>query len=61
VQARIVKALQDAGGELSLPELVQQVQSNSTTAVEVKAAVLPLISGEQVELTSNRRLRLREE
>lgn len=59
VEMEIVKALRDSGGELSMSDLVSKVQKESGTSVaDVKAAVLPMISGECIEMTSDRKLRL---
>lgn len=60
VEDRIIKALE--GGELSMTELVSKVQagSSSVKSTAVKAAVLPLISSDQVSLTAKRKLSLRE-
>lgn len=59
LQTRIIEALREAG-ELSMPALVGQITSAGTSAVEVRSAVLPLISAEKIELTPERNLRLRE-
>lgn len=61
VQERIVEALRGAGGELSMSALVQEVRSESTSATDVKSAVLPLILLEKIELTPERNLRLRKD
>ena len=60
VEDQIIKALK--GGELSMTELVTKVQAKSSSVkpAAVKAAVLPLISSEQVSLTLDRKLSLRE-
>jgi hypothetical protein len=61
VEMEIVKALKNSGGELSMNDLVNKVQENSRTSVaDVKAAVLPMISGECIEMTPDRKLRLHE-
>jgi hypothetical protein len=57
----ISAALKDSGGELSMNDLVSKVQQSSRTSVaDVKAAVLPMISGECIEMTPDRKLRLHE-
>lgn len=57
VQAEILRVL--GGRELSMNDLVTQVRQNSeATATTVKAAVLPLISGDCIEMTPDRKLRL---
>jgi len=57
VEEQILQALK--GGELSMPELVTKVQEESfVKPAVVKAAVMPLISSEQVSLTSDRKLSL---
>jgi DNA-directed RNA polymerase delta subunit len=61
VEMEIVKALKDSGGELSMNDLVSKVQENLGTSVaDVRAAVLPMISGECIEMTPDRKLRLHE-
>ena len=57
VQVEILKALN--GRELSMSDLVTEVREKSeASATTVKAAVLPLISGECIEMTADRKLRL---
>lgn len=57
MQQEILKALN--GRELSMNELVVEIRQNSeATATTVKAAVLPLILRDCVEMTSDRKLRL---
>jgi hypothetical protein len=57
VQAKILNVLD--GRELSMNDLVSQVRENSgTSASTVKAAVLPLISSDYIEMTADRKLRL---
>jgi hypothetical protein len=58
VEEQILLALK--GGELSMPDLVTKVQAqeSSVRPAAVKAAVMPLISSEQVNLTSDRKLSL---
>ncbi len=57
VQQQILNAL--SGGELSMRDLVVEIQQKSNaSATAVKAAVLPLILGDSVEMTSDRKLRL---
>ena len=57
VQAEILKVLE--GRELSMNDLVTQVRENSdASATAVKAAVLPLISDDCIEMTVDRKLRL---
>jgi hypothetical protein len=47
------------GRELSMSELVTEVREKSeASATAVKAAVLPLISGDCIEMTPDRKLRL---
>lgn len=59
VEAKILEIL-EGSGELSMNDLVHRVQEgSSTSASEVRAAVLPLISGESVDLTPDRKLRLK--
>jgi hypothetical protein len=59
VELKILEILENSG-ELSMNDLVQKVQETSpSTASEVKAAVLPLISGESIDLTPGRKLRLK--
>jgi hypothetical protein len=59
VQIQIMKVLRDSSCELSMNDLVNRVQENSQASVaEVKAAVLPMISGERIELTPDLKLRL---
>jgi hypothetical protein len=57
VQVEILKALD--GRELSMNDLVIEVRGKSeASATTVKAAVLPLISGDCIEMTADRKLRL---
>jgi len=57
VQVEILKALN--GRELSMSDLVTEVREKSeASATTVKAAVLPLISGDRIEMTADRKLRL---
>jgi hypothetical protein len=57
VQVEILKALN--GRELSMNDLVTEVRGKSeASATTVKAAVLPLISGDCIEMTADRKLRL---
>jgi hypothetical protein len=57
VQAEILRVLD--GRELSMNDLVAQVRQNSAaSATTVKAAVLPLISNDCIEMTPDRKLRL---
>jgi hypothetical protein len=57
VQVEILKALN--GRELSMNDLVAEVREKSEASVTaVKAAVLPLISGDCIEMTADRKLRL---
>jgi len=57
VQAEILKVLN--GRELSMKDLVNQVRENSeASATAVKAAILPLISDDCIEMTADRKLRL---
>jgi predicted transcriptional regulator len=59
VQVKILEILKNSN-ELSLNELVHRVQEgSSTTTTEVRAALLPLISSENVDLTPDRKLRLK--
>jgi hypothetical protein len=59
VEIKILEVLGNSG-ELSMNDLVQKVREGSaTTATEVRAAVLPLISGESVDMTPDRKLRLK--
>jgi len=57
VQVEILKALN--GRELSMSDLVTEVREKSeASATTVKAAVLPLISGDRIQMTADRKLRL---
>ena len=57
VQVKILEALEN--GELSMNDLVTTVRGNFAASVTtVKAAVLPLISGNRIEMTADRKLRL---
>jgi hypothetical protein len=57
VQQKILEALKDR--ELSMQDLVSEVREKSeASASAVKAAVLPLISGDCIEMTADRKLRL---
>ena len=57
VQVEILKALN--GRELSMSDLVTEAREKSeASATSVKAAVLPLISGDCIEMTADRKLRL---
>ncbi len=58
VENRIIKALRGSG-ELSMSELVSKVQGEgaSVKPSAIKAAVLPLISTDRVDLTSDLKLR----
>jgi hypothetical protein len=57
VQEEILKALK--GRELSMNDLVNEVREKSeASATTVKAAVLPLISRDCIEMTAERKLRL---
>lgn len=60
VKKQIITVLTDSGGELSVGDLVKKVREYSeASAADVKAAVLPMISGESIELTPDLKLRLR--
>jgi DNA-directed RNA polymerase delta subunit len=60
MQQQIEQILKEAKSEMTMSELVNRVEKfQTTTDVEVRAAVLPMISGERVELTADRKLRLR--
>lgn len=63
VQIQIMKVLKDSNGELSMNDLVSRVQENfqGASASDVKAAVLPMISGERIDLTPDLKLRLHAE
>ncbi len=57
VQQEILKVLN--GRELSINDLVNEVREKSeASATTVKAAILPLISGDCIEMTAERKLRL---
>jgi hypothetical protein len=57
VQNAILNALD--GRELSMNDLVTEVRGKSAaSATDVKAAVLPLILGDRIEMTADRKLRL---
>jgi hypothetical protein len=57
VQMEILKALN--GRELSMNDLVNEVRGKAdASASTVKAAVLPLISRDCIEMTADRKLRL---
>ena len=57
VQVEILRVLK--GRELSMSDLVTEVRGRSeASATTVKAAVLPLISGDCIEMTADRKLRL---
>ena len=57
VQEKILNVLDR--GELSMNDLVSQVREDSgASASTVKAAVLPLISSDLIEMTADRKLRL---
>lgn len=61
IQRQIVKAMKDRGGDVSVRELVESVASPAIPATAVKQALLPLISSDRIELTPQRKLRLRAE
>lgn len=57
VQVEILDVLKNR--ELSMNDLVTEVRGRSeASATTVKAAVLPLISGDYIEMTADRKLRL---
>jgi hypothetical protein len=57
VQMEILNALE--GRVLSMSDLVSEVRGKSkASATTVKAAVLPLILGDRIEMTDDRKLRL---
>jgi hypothetical protein len=57
VEKEILKALN--GRELSMKDLVSEVRGTSEASVStVKAAVLPLISSDCIEMTADRKLRI---
>ncbi len=59
VEVKILEIL-ESSGELSMNDLVNKVQEDSAaSATEVRAAVLPLISSDNVDLTPDRKLRLK--
>lgn len=59
VQIKILEILGNSD-ELSMNDLVQRVQEDSGMSVsEVRSAVLPLISDNTVNLTPDRKLRLK--
>ena len=57
VQMEILSILN--GRELSMNDLVNEVRGKSevTSATTIKAAILPLISGDLVQMTADRKLR----
>jgi hypothetical protein len=59
IQKEIVRVLKAAHKDLSMAELLDQVSVG--TDMEVRAAVLPMISSERIELRPDRKLRLRTE
>lgn len=60
VQVKIIEALEGSAESMSLNDLVTNVQKSSqATAPGVKAAILPLISSEKVDLTPDRKVRLK--
>lgn len=60
VQEKIIEALRShRGNAISMDELVKELaDENRVQPVAVRAAVLPLISVNQVEFTDDRKLRL---
>jgi|NGEPerStandDraft_6_1074524.scaffolds.fasta_scaffold578672_1 hypothetical protein len=59
IQEEILRALRDAPTAISLSDLVQKTQiSTSQPSITIRAAVLPLISRRQVELTVERKLQI---
>lgn len=56
LQKEIVRVLRAANKDLSMTELVDQVSAGAD--VEVRAAVLPMISSKRIELRPDRKLRL---
>jgi hypothetical protein len=57
VQLEILNALN--GRELTMSDLVNEVRGKSdASATTVKAAVLPLILGDRIQMTDDRKLRL---
>jgi hypothetical protein len=59
IQREIVSVLKAANAEVSVSDLVDRVVvRQAATPSEVKAALLPMISAERIELTANRKLRL---
>ena len=59
IQEEILRTLRDAPTAISLSDLVQKTQiSTSQPSITIRAAVLPLISRRQVELTVERKLQI---
>ena len=58
VQQQIIRALESTQEDLSVSDLVAEVQRTSQRGTEVRSAVLPLINSKQVQWTPDRKLRL---
>lgn len=59
VQESVIKTLRNQREGLTMSELIQRVREDSTEpSVEIRAAVLPLITLNRVEFTPDRKLRL---
>ncbi len=57
-QQEILKVLKGVDAELSIRDLVREVQRVSPIRdAEIRAGILPLISLDRIRLTSNRKLR----
>lgn len=60
VEDHIINILAASGSKMSMTELVTKVQEEAASVkpAAVKAAVLPLISTDRVDFTSDRKLRI---
>jgi len=61
VQEQIMRTLQEAQEALTMADLVERVRQHvaAQSTITIRAAVLPLITLRRVELTTERKLRLK--
>ena len=59
VQKKILKTLRLASSEITVEQLITEVRQDCPAkTIEVRAALLPLLSARRIELTASRKLRL---
>ena len=60
VQQAILRTLKESSGDLTMSDLVKEVQTRRSleNSMSIRAAILPLITLRRIELTPERKLRL---